>query len=45
VRFALLTLTLLALVSIPMLIDLSLRGRHQTIELSMRHADKTLDKP
>lgn len=40
-----LTLTILALVTIPVLIDLSLRGRHQTIELSMLHAGKTLDKP
>ena len=30
-----LILTLLALVAIPVAIDLALRGRHQTIELSM----------
>ena len=30
-----LTLTLLALVAIPVAIDLALRGRHQTIELSL----------
>ncbi len=40
-----LTLTILSLVAIPMLIDLSLRGRHQTIELSMRRASTPLDKP
>lgn len=38
------TLTLLALVAIPVLIDLSLRGRHRTIELSMARAAATLDK-
>lgn len=40
-----LTLTILALVTLPMLIDFGLRGRHQTIELSMMRAGKTLDKP
>lgn len=40
-----LTLTILALVTIPMLIDLGLRGRHQTIELSMLRASTPLDKP
>lgn len=40
-----LTLTILALVAIPMLIDLGLRGRHQTIELSMMRTGTTLDKP
>lgn len=39
-----LTLTLLALVAIPVAIDLFLRGRHQTIELSMARAAATLDK-
>ncbi len=34
-RHPMLTLTLLALVAIPVAIDLALRGRHQTIELSM----------
>mgnify|MGYP000853824072 FL=1 len=39
-----LTLTLLALVAVPVAIDLALRGRHQTIELSMARTAATLDK-
>nr|WP_315199212.1 hypothetical protein [uncultured Aquabacterium sp.] len=39
-----LTLTLLCLVAIPVLIDLSVRGRHQTIELSMLRSGEALDK-
>ncbi|WP_375212040.1 hypothetical protein [Aquabacterium sp.] len=39
-----LTLAILCLVTIPVLIDLGLRGRHQTIELSMLHAGPLLDK-
>jgi hypothetical protein len=40
-----LTLAILCLATIPLLIDLSLRGRHQTMELSMQRAGETLDKP
>jgi hypothetical protein len=40
-----LTLSLLCLVAIPALIDLSLRGRHRTIEVSMLRAGGGLDKP
>lgn len=43
-RCPMLILTLLALVAIPVAIDLALRGRHQTIELSMARSAATLDK-
>ena len=39
-----LTLAILCLVTVPVLIDLALRGRHQTIELSMLRAGAALDK-
>jgi hypothetical protein len=39
-----LTLALLCLVTVPMLIDLAVCGRHQTIELSMVRAGERLDK-
>ncbi len=39
-----LILTLLALVAIPVAIDLALRGRHLTIELSLARTAATLDK-
>jgi hypothetical protein len=40
-----LTLSILALVAVPMLIELTLRGRHRTIELSMVRSGRPLDKP
>ena len=39
-----LTLTLVALVAIPVAIDLAFRGRHQCVEMSMARSAAMLDK-
>lgn len=39
-RYPMLTLTILTLVLLPVAVDFALRGRHQTIRLSLVRQDK-----